>query len=155
LDNAELLTPKEVGKRVKEHRNEIGISMPELGRRVGVNKSTIQRYETDGVNSNRRHDDQRFGGRPANHLRMAYEEGTAKAERGHSQTDKTESLQKFIDKARKITELKELTPELIHKFIDRTIVYAPRYLNGKCVQLMDIYYNGVGTLRERSKAKTA
>ncbi len=72
-----------------------------------------------------------------------------------AKTDKTESLQKFIDKARKITELKELTPELIHKFIDRTIVYAPRYLNGKCVQLMDIYYNGVGTLRERSKAKTA
>ncbi len=27
--------------------------MPELGRRVGVNKSTIQRYETDGVNPNR------------------------------------------------------------------------------------------------------
>ena len=27
--------------------------MPELGRRVGVNKSTIQRYETDGVNPTR------------------------------------------------------------------------------------------------------
>jgi len=53
LDNAEMLTPKEVGKRIKERRNEIGISMPELGRRVGVNKSTIQRYETDGVNPNR------------------------------------------------------------------------------------------------------
>lgn len=53
MDNAELLTPKEVGKRIKERRNEIGISMPELGRRVGVNKSTIQRYETDGVNPNR------------------------------------------------------------------------------------------------------
>ena len=48
-----MLTPKEVGKRIKERRNEIGISMPELGRRVGVNKSTIQRYETDGVNPNR------------------------------------------------------------------------------------------------------
>ena len=53
MDNAEMLTPKEVGKRIKERRNEIGISMPELGRRVGVNKSTIQRYETDGVNPNR------------------------------------------------------------------------------------------------------
>ena len=40
MDNAEMLTPKEVGKRIKERRNEIGISMPELGRRVGVNKST-------------------------------------------------------------------------------------------------------------------
>ena len=53
MDNAEILTPKEVGKRIKERRNELGISMPELGRRVGVNKSTIQRYETDGVNPNR------------------------------------------------------------------------------------------------------
>nr|WP_304053027.1 helix-turn-helix domain-containing protein [Enterocloster clostridioformis] len=53
MDNAEMLTPKEVGQRIKQRRNEIGISMPELGRRVGVNKSTIQRYETDGVNPNR------------------------------------------------------------------------------------------------------
>lgn len=53
MDNAEMFTPKEVGKRIKERRNEIGISMPELGRRLGVNKSTIQRYETDGVNPNR------------------------------------------------------------------------------------------------------
>lgn len=53
MENAEMLTPKEVGRRIKERRNEIGISMPELGRRVGVNKSTIQRYETDGVNPSR------------------------------------------------------------------------------------------------------
>ena len=53
MDNTEMLTPKEVGGRIKERRNEIGISMPELGRRVGVNKSTIQRYETDGVNPSR------------------------------------------------------------------------------------------------------
>ena len=53
MDHTEILTPKEVGKRIKERRNEINISMPELGRRVGVNKSTIQRYETDGVNPSR------------------------------------------------------------------------------------------------------
>ena len=52
-------------------------------------------------------------------------------------------------------------------------MYAPRYLDGKRVQLIDIYYNGVGILqelspeemeeafrehleeRERTKAKTA
>ena len=67
-----------------------------------------------------------------------------------TETDKTESLQKFIDKVKKVTELKELTPELIHEFIDRIIVYAPRYFDGKCVQLMDIYYNGVGILKELS-----
>ena len=67
-----------------------------------------------------------------------------------TETDKAESLQKFIDKVKQITELRELTPELIHEFIDRIIVYAPRYLDGKRVQLMDIYYNGTGILRELS-----
>ena len=65
-----------------------------------------------------------------------------------TETDRIENMQKFIDKVKKITELKKLTPELIHEFIDRIIVYAPRYLDGKRVQLMDIYYNGVGILRE-------
>ncbi|MFA5676308.1 MAG: DUF4368 domain-containing protein, partial [Christensenellales bacterium] len=38
----------------------------------------------------------------------------------------------------------------IHEFIDRVIVYSPKRLDGKRVQLMDIYYNGVGILRELS-----
>ena len=65
-----------------------------------------------------------------------------------SETDKTESLQRFIDKVKRITELKELTAELVHEFIDKIVVHAPRYLDGKRVQLIDIYYNGVGILRE-------
>lgn len=65
-----------------------------------------------------------------------------------SETDKSENLQKFINKVKQITELKELTPELIHEFIDKIVVYAPRYLNSKRVQVINIYYNGVGILRE-------
>lgn len=65
-----------------------------------------------------------------------------------SETDKSESLQKFINKVKQITELKELTPELIHEFIDKIVVYASRYLDSKRVQIIDIYYNGVGILRE-------
>lgn len=91
-------------------------------------------------------------------LSMSYEEEQQRLKAGiheiesylETETDKTENLQKFIDKVKKITELKELTPELIYEFIDRIIVYAPRYLDGKRVQLMDIYYNGVGILRELS-----
>ena len=40
------------------------------------------------------------------------------------------------------------TPELIHEFVDKIVVYAPRYLDGKQVQLLDIYYSGVGILHE-------
>ncbi len=65
-----------------------------------------------------------------------------------TETDKTESLQKFVQKVKQITELQALTPELIHEFVDRIVVYAPRYLDGKRVQLLDIYYSGVGILHE-------
>ena len=65
-----------------------------------------------------------------------------------TETDKTESLQCFIQKVKQITELKALTTELIHEFVDKIVVYAPRYLDGKRVQLLDIYYSGVGILHE-------
>lgn len=48
-----IFTAKQVGGRIKERRTELNITMPELGRRVGVNKSTIQRYEADGVDPKR------------------------------------------------------------------------------------------------------
>ena len=65
-----------------------------------------------------------------------------------TETDKTESLQRFIQKVKQVTELKALTPDLIHEFVDKIVVYAPRYLDGKRVQLLDIYYSGVGILHE-------
>ena len=48
-----MFTPKQVGERIKERRIELGLSMPELGKRIGVNKSTIQRYEAEGVDPKR------------------------------------------------------------------------------------------------------
>lgn len=65
-----------------------------------------------------------------------------------TETDKTESLQRFIQKVKQITELKALTPELIHEFVDKIVVYAPGYLDGKRVQLLDIYYSDVGIINE-------
>ena len=35
-------TAKQVGERVKERRTELNLTMPELGKRIGVNKSTIR-----------------------------------------------------------------------------------------------------------------
>ena len=48
-----VFTAKQVGERVKERRTELNLTMPELGKRIGVNKSTIQRYEADGVDPKR------------------------------------------------------------------------------------------------------
>ena len=46
-------TANQAGERVNERRTELNLTMPELGKRIGVNKSTIQRYEADGVDPKR------------------------------------------------------------------------------------------------------
>lgn len=38
--------------------------------------------------------------------------------------------------------------ELIHEFVDEIVVYAPKTIDGKRVQLLDIYYSSVGILHE-------
>lgn len=53
MKKTEMFTAKQVGERIKERRLELGLSMPELSKRIGVNKSTIQRYEADGVDPKR------------------------------------------------------------------------------------------------------
>ena len=61
---------------------------------------------------------------------------------------KTESLQRFIDKAKQVTRLESLTPELVHEFIEKIVVSAPEYKDGKRYQEVAIHYNGVGIVRE-------
>ena len=41
-----------------------------------------------------------------------------------------------------------LTPELIHEFVEKIVVHAPKYLDGKRIQIVDIHYSGVGILDE-------
>lgn len=66
----------------------------------------------------------------------------------NSEKDKSEGLQHFIDKAKKLTRLTELTPEILHEFIEKIVVSAPAKINGKRYQQLDIYYNGVGIIKE-------
>ena len=118
-------------------------------KRIAEIDTLIQKIYED--NANGKLSDERYAT-----LSLSYEEEqkTLKADIPEMQayleaeTDKTESLQRFIQKVKQITELKALTPELIHEFVDRIVVYAPRYLDGKRVQLLDIYYSGVGILHE-------
>ena len=62
----------------------------------------------------------------------------------------TEGLQRFIDRAKRITQLTKLTPELVHEFIQKIVVSKPEYRDGKRYQGVEIYYNGVGIIREPS-----
>lgn len=61
---------------------------------------------------------------------------------------KTEGLQRFIDKAKRVTRLEALTSELVHEFIEKIVVSAPEYKDGKRYQEVAIHYNGVGIIRE-------
>ena len=64
-----------------------------------------------------------------------------------AETDKTVNLQKFVQKVKAITEPTELTGELVHEFIDKIVVSAAHYLDGKRFQIIDIYYDGVGIIK--------
>lgn len=62
----------------------------------------------------------------------------------------TADLQRFIDRTKQVTQLTELTPEIVHEFIEKIVVHKPEKICGKRHQQMDIYYNGVGIIREPS-----
>lgn len=69
------------------------------------------------------------------------------------ETDKSVGLQKFIEKVKRLTEFTELTPEILHEYVEKIEVHAPRYVDGKRVQLLDIYFSGVGIVREMTPEK--
>lgn len=60
--------------------------------------------------------------------------------------DKISELANIIDKVKKYTEIKELTPEIVNELIDKIYVYQQTKLNGKKYQEIDIHYAGVGII---------
>ena len=55
---------------------------------------------------------------------------------------------KYVMKAKQITDLQELTPELLHEFIEKIVVHERKYLDGKRYQIIDIYFYGVEIIKE-------
>ena len=66
----------------------------------------------------------------------------------NSETNEIDNLQTFIGKVKRITQPTELTPELVHEFIEKIVVSAPTKIDGKRYQQVDIYYNGVGVIKQ-------
>ena len=58
--------------------------------------------------------------------------------------DKEADLQHFIERARQVTRLTELTPEIVHEFIDKIMVSQPVKVDGKRHQTVDIHYKTIG-----------
>ena len=58
--------------------------------------------------------------------------------------EQNDGIEKFITKVKAITDIQELTPEIVREFISRIDVYAPYRENNQRHQRIDIYYHGVG-----------
>ncbi|MEJ1730686.1 DUF4368 domain-containing protein, partial [Escherichia coli] len=61
----------------------------------------------------------------------------------------------FLHLVRKHIDLQELTPEILHEFIDKIVVHHREQLFGETVQKVEIYYKMIGymELPEMSKAE--
>ena len=58
--------------------------------------------------------------------------------------EQNDGIETFIAKVKAITDIQELTPEIVREFISRIDVYAPYRENKQRHQRIDIYYHGIG-----------
>jgi hypothetical protein len=56
------------------------------------------------------------------------------------------NVDKFLSVVRKYTEIEELTPAIIHEFIDRIIIHDPEQARGNRRQKVEIIYNNIGAV---------
>ena len=56
----------------------------------------------------------------------------------------TVNVERFLAVVMKYTDLTELTPEILHEFIDKIIVHAPDKSSGRRLQEIEIIYNHIG-----------
>ena len=63
-----------------------------------------------------------------------------------AQDDKIANVLAFVEKVKRYTKIKELTPAVVNEFIDYIMVSKKQVIDGKLVYPIDIYYNGVGII---------
>lgn len=61
-----------------------------------------------------------------------------------SQQESSVNVDLFLDKVRKYTDVRELTPEIIREFVERIEVFKPERISGHKVQRMRIVWNCIG-----------
>lgn len=67
-----------------------------------------------------------------------------------TQDDKTANVSAFVEKVRRYTEIRELTPAIVNEFIDYIMVSKKQMIDGKTVYPIDIYYSGIGIINAPS-----
>ena len=63
------------------------------------------------------------------------------------QDNEAANIAAFVERTKRYTEIKELTPAIVNEFISEIVVSQKQTVNGKTVYPIDIYYNGVGIIQ--------
>ena len=56
------------------------------------------------------------------------------------------NVKSFLKLVKSYIEPEQLTPEILHMFVEKVVIHEPDKSNGHRVQQIDIYYNFVGQL---------
>lgn len=125
--------------------------LAEIQKRIGELDTIFQRIYEDNIIG--KLSDERF-------MKMSKgyedEQRTLQAEADTIQNElqqeekKSVDVKRFLAVVKKYTDLTELTPEILHEFVDRIIVHAPDKSSGRRLQEIEIIYNHIGEF-DRSK----
>ncbi len=145
---------EQLNKSSEEQKKELAKKRRELAKsekRIAELDVLFQRIYEDNVSG--KLSDERFEIMSANYegeqktLKEALSQLKADIE---TQDDKTENVSAFIQKVKRYTEIKELTPAIVNEFINHILVSKKQVIDGKTVYPIDIYYNGVGIINAPS-----
>jgi hypothetical protein len=137
-------------KSTEEHAKEISVkrkTVEQHDRRIAELDVLFQRIYEDNANS--KISDERF-----QKMAAAYESEQTELQ---SASDKLSaelaeekqsviSVERFLSIVRRYTEVKELSPTVLHDFIEKVVVHAPDRSSGKRKQRVEIFYNAVGII---------
>lgn len=60
--------------------------------------------------------------------------------------NKMASTDHFLEVVKNLSELKELTHEVVRELIEKVVIHKTERINGKKTVKIDIYYNGLGKI---------
>jgi len=137
-------------RSTEEQKRALANKRRELARaekRIGELDTLFQRIYEDSVSG--RLTEERFAILSASYedeqKRLKADTERLRREIEKQETD-TANIAAFVEKAKRYTEIKELTPEIVHEFISRIVISEKRIVDGKTVHPIDIHYNAVGIL---------
>ena len=132
---------KEMEKSLREYKKEYETSKARYSKLDEI----IQRLYEDNIDG--KISDERFQKLSANYETEQSQLKSRIAELDNlllTEKEKSLNTDRFLSMVRECTEIKELTCEVIRTFIDKILVHQVEKIDGKRVQTIEIYYNGIG-----------